>query len=64
MKYIVTLTTPTGTSYLRSTIWTFQGRRERAQEFNSVEEAQTQLDVAKQFMPAKFYKAADIVEVQ
>ena len=60
--FIVTLATPTGTSYLRRTVWTFQGARDRATEFATREAAQAQLDAAKQFMPAKLYRAAQIEE--
>ena len=60
--FIVTVETPAGTSYLRSTVWTFAGRRERAQEDPTREAAQAALDKAKQFMAAKVYRAARIVE--
>lgn len=60
--FIVTVETPAGTSYLRSTIWTFAGRRERAEEYPTREAAQAALDKAKKFMAASIYRAARIVE--
>jgi hypothetical protein len=60
--YIVTTETPAGTSYLRSTIWTFAGRRERADEYPTREAAQGALDKAKKFMPVHVYKSAQIEE--
>tara|TARA_R110000822_G_scaffold70440_2_gene170419 strand:+ start:1844 stop:1957 length:114 start_codon:yes stop_codon:yes gene_type:complete len=36
---------------------------DRAQEFETAEAAQAQLDKAKKFMKAKHYKAAEIVEI-
>ena len=50
----------TGDYYLRSTVWTSDP--ERAQQFNSAEEARAQLLKAKQFMKASAYKAARIIE--
>jgi hypothetical protein len=62
IMYIVTTETPAGTSYLRSTVWTFAGRRERADEYPTREAAQAALDKAKKFMPARVYKAAQIAD--
>jgi len=60
--FIVTVETPAGTSYLRGTVWTFAGNRDRAKEYETREEAQAALDKAKQFMAARIYKAAQIIE--
>lgn len=61
--YIVVLSTNVGDSYLRNTVWTFAGARNRAQEFATREQAQAQLDKAKKFMKASHYKMARIVEL-
>ena len=60
--FIVTLETPMGTCYLRQTVWTFAGSRDRAQEFPTSEAATAQLAKAKQFMKAAQFKAAAIGE--
>jgi hypothetical protein len=60
--FIVSLETPAGTSYLRGTVWSFAGRRERAQEFETIQAAKEQLAVAKKFMRAAHFKAAKIEE--
>ncbi len=60
-QFIVTLDHNGGTFPLRRTTWAFS--MDRAQEFDSIEAAQAQLDKAKKFMPAKQYKAAKIIEV-
>jgi hypothetical protein len=60
--FIVTVETPAGTSYLRKTVWTFAGNRDRAEEYASREAAQAALDKAKPFMAARIYRAARIVE--
>lgn len=62
--FIVTVETLAGTSYLRGTVWTFAGRRERATEYETREAAQAALDKAKKFMAARVYKAAQIEEAQ
>jgi hypothetical protein len=45
---------------LYRTIWRFSGRE--GDRFDNVEAAQAALDKAKQFMPAKLFKASRIVE--
>jgi hypothetical protein len=60
--FTVQLSTPQGICYLRSTIWTFAGRPERAQYFDTAGQARDALDKAKPFMKAAHYKAARIVE--
>lgn len=60
--FTVQLTTPQGICYLRGTVWTFAGRIERAQYFDTAGEARDALDKAKRFMKAAQYKAARIVE--
>jgi hypothetical protein len=60
--FIVSLETPAGTSYLRGTVWSFAGRRERAQEFETIQAAKEQLATAKKFMRAAHFKAAKIEE--
>lgn len=47
---------------LRGTVWAFS--MDRAQKFETKELAQAALDKAKQFMKARTYKAARIVEVE
>jgi hypothetical protein len=59
--YIVTLVHNGETWPLRKTTWAFS--MDRAQQFETIEEAQAQLDKAKKFMPAKQYKAAVIEAV-
>ena len=61
--FIVTLKTLTETRYLRKTIWTFPDRRERAQEFVTMQDAKDQLAAAKNFMKVAHFKAAKIEEV-
>lgn len=46
---------------LRGTVWAYD--MERAQKFDTREQAQAGLDKAKPFMKAKTYKAAKIQEV-
>ena len=45
---------------LKSTIWRFSGNE--GDRFDSVEAAQAALNKAKQFMPAKLFKASRIIE--
>ena len=45
---------------LRGTVWAFS--MDRAQQFDTREDAQKALDRAKQFMKAKTYKASRIIE--
>lgn len=45
---------------LYATIWRFSGRE--GARYDSIEAAQAALDKAKQFMPAKLFKASRIVE--
>lgn len=62
MAFIVTTPNKAGQPVpLRGTIWAFS--MERAEKFETRELAQEALDKAKQFMPAKVYRAASIVEV-
>lgn len=61
-KFIVTTEIALGERVpLRGTVWAFS--MDRAQKFDTREAAQAALDKAKQFMKAKFYKAARIEEV-
>ena len=59
--YIVTLTHNGQKWPLRNTTWAFS--LDRAQQFETRETAQAQLDKAKQFMRAAQYKAAKIEEI-
>lgn len=59
--YIVTLNHNGITWPLNKLVWAFS--MDRAQEFETAEAAQAQLDKAKKFMKAKHYKAAEIVEI-
>jgi hypothetical protein len=60
--YTIQLMTPQGICYLRGTIWTFQGRRERADVFANRQEAKSRLERAKKFMKAEHFRKAKIVE--
>lgn len=59
--FIIELSTPQGTCYLRGTIWTFPGALERATVYDTQDKARAALDKAKRFMKAAHYKAARIV---
>ena len=61
MAYIVTLVHNGEKWPLRGTVWAF--RMDRAQQFDTREAAQAQLDKARKFMKAAQYKAAVIEEV-
>jgi hypothetical protein len=60
--FTVQLATAQGTCYLRGTVWTFAGARERATEYATIEQARAALEKAKKFMKAAHYKATRIVE--
>jgi len=60
--FIVTLETAAGTFYLRTTVWTFAGNRDQAQEFKTRDAAAAQLEKVKPFMKASLRKFAKIVE--
>ena len=60
--FIVILETAAGICYLRSTVWTFAGNRDRAIEFATRDAAAAQLEKAKPFMKKSFVKLARIVE--
>ncbi len=60
-KYIVVLNHNGQDWPLRRTTWAYS--MDRAQEFETKEAAQAQLDKAKQFMKAAQYKAAEIREM-
>lgn len=60
--FIVTTTNDGVTFWLRSTTWAFGANR--ADKFPTRDAAQAALAKAKQFMKAKAFKAAQIVEVQ
>ena len=60
-KFIVTLDHNGERWPLKRLTWAFS--MDRAQIFDTKETAQAQLDKAKQFMPAKQYKAAVIEEI-
>ena len=62
MAYIVTVTHNGNEVPLRGTVWAFS--MDRAQRFESREEAQAMLDKAKKFMKAAIYKKAVIKEVE
>ncbi len=58
--FIVTLASPAGTCYLRSTVWTFAGALDRATRYETQEAARKGLDKAKPFMKLASYKAARV----
>ena len=58
--FTIQLKTPTGTCYLRGTVWTFQDARDRATVYPSLAAATAALAKAKPFMAAKTFKAATI----
>ena len=61
-KYIVTVTHNGNRVPLRGTVWAFV--MERAQVFDTREQAQAALEKAKKFMKATIYKKAVIEEVE
>lgn len=62
MAFIVTTKTGAGEKVpLRGTVWAFS--MDRAQRFDTREQAQAALDRAKQFMKARTYKNSTIEEV-
>jgi len=58
--YLVTLINQGTQFWLRGTTWAFSV--DRASRFATVEDAQVALHIAKQFMKAKTFKLAQIIE--
>ena len=61
--FTVQLATLQGICYLRSTVWTFAGRAERASHYETAGQARDALNKARPFMKASQFKAARIVEI-
>ena len=62
--FIVTVTNPANndTYFLRGTVWAF--RATRAFEYDNEPDARIALALARPYMPASVYKAAQVVEVE
>lgn len=59
--HIITTKNEGQTFYLRGTVWA--SYRDRATQYETVEQARAAIDKAKKFMHPRIYKAIQIVEV-